>query len=112
MYRRIKVILEGLLETGQRALETTPRDFPEPTKVAKVLSAYEVPYLSDDEEPREATSSQVPASPSHVAVPATSDEESFRSEDEVEAMTLPRDSPPPSHPPSPRPPPIQISEPA
>ncbi|KAJ6483911.1 hypothetical protein DFH09DRAFT_1378119 [Mycena vulgaris] len=113
MYRRIKVILEGLLESGQRALETTPQDFPEPVKVAKVLSAYEVPYLSDDDEPRGAPSSaQVPASPSHVAVPDSSDDDSFRSEDEVEAMTLPRDSPPPSHPPSPQPPPIEISEPA
>ncbi|KAJ7783150.1 hypothetical protein B0H16DRAFT_1709960 [Mycena metata] len=42
MYRRIKTILAGLLETGRRALETTPQDFPEPVKVAKVLSAYEL----------------------------------------------------------------------
>ncbi|KAJ7109915.1 hypothetical protein C8R44DRAFT_267071 [Mycena epipterygia] len=100
-YHRIKVILDGLLESGRRALETTPQDFPEPVKVAKVLAAYEV--QSDDEEPREAVGSQIPASPSHVAVP-DSDEDDFRSEDEVEAMTLPRDSPPPSPPPSPQPP--------
>ncbi|KAJ7161281.1 hypothetical protein C8R43DRAFT_992172 [Mycena crocata] len=108
MYRRIKVILEGLLESGRRALETTPQDFPEPVKVAKVLSAYEV--MSDDDEPRDTAGSKIPVSPSHVAVPDSDDD--FRSEDEVEAMTLPRDSPPPSHPPSPQPPPIRVSEPA
>lgn len=110
MYRRIKTILAGLLETGTRALASTPQDFPEPVKVAKVLSAYEVPYLSDDDEP-EAKTMAAPASPSHVAVP-DSDDDAFHSEDEVEAMTLPRDSPPPSHPPSPQPPPISILEPA
>ncbi|KAF7347590.1 hypothetical protein MVEN_01515700 [Mycena venus] len=108
-YRRIKVILEGLLESGRRALETTPQDFPEPVKVTKVLSAYEVPHLhaddeneneNDDEQPPEAA--RAPASPSHVAVPDSSDDDTgMFSEDEVEAMTLPCDSPPPSHPPSP-----------
>ncbi|KAJ6503233.1 hypothetical protein C8R47DRAFT_1038687 [Mycena vitilis] len=97
-YRRIKVILEGLLESGRRALETTPQDFPEPVKVTKVLSAYEVEAPDDDEAPR---AQRPPASPSHVAVP-DSDDGNLSSEDEVEAMTLPRDSPPPSHPPSPR----------
>ncbi|KAJ7651651.1 hypothetical protein DFH06DRAFT_549716 [Mycena polygramma] len=97
-YRRIKVILEGLLESGRRALETTPQDFPEPIKVTKVLSAYEVEAPDDDEAPR---AQRAPASPSHVAVP-DSDDGNLSSEDEVEAMTLPRDSPPPSHPPSPR----------
>jgi hypothetical protein len=109
-YRRIKVILEGLLETGSRALETTPQDFPEPVKVTKVLSAYEVPHLHDDDEPEppDANGSQAPASPSHVAVPDSSDEVGLSSEDEVEAMTLPRDSPPPSHPPSPHAPTSEI----
>ncbi|KAJ6575418.1 hypothetical protein B0H19DRAFT_642053 [Mycena capillaripes] len=105
-YRRIKVILEGLLETGRRALETTPQDFPEPVKVTKVLSAYEVPHLSDDDEP-EPPAATAAASPSHVAVP-DSDDPGMWSEDEVEAMTLPRDSPPPSHPPSPQAPASEI----
>ncbi|KAJ7751189.1 hypothetical protein DFH07DRAFT_960983 [Mycena maculata] len=107
-YRRVKALIDGLLEGGRRALETTPRDFPEPPKVAKVLSAYEVPqpYLSDDDEhqPRP----RAPPSPAPVAVPDSDGEgESFASEDEVEAMTLPRDSPPPSPPPSPAPPSTQ-----
>ncbi|KAF8215888.1 hypothetical protein K438DRAFT_1748751 [Mycena galopus ATCC 62051] len=115
-YRRIKVILEGLLETGRTALETTPQDFPEPVKVTKVLSAYEVPDLhaddeNDDEHPADATVEDLraPPSPSHVAVPdSDGDDVGMSSEDEVEAMTLPRDSPPPSHPPSPRPPATEI----
>ncbi|KAF7303218.1 hypothetical protein MKEN_01285600 [Mycena kentingensis (nom. inval.)] len=93
-YRRIKVILEGLIESGQRALETTPKDFPEPVKVAKVLSAYEM----QDEDADDAE--QRPTSPSRVAVPDSDDE--FKSEEEVEAMTLPRGSPSPSPATSPR----------
>ncbi|KAJ6520124.1 hypothetical protein C8R45DRAFT_918934 [Mycena sanguinolenta] len=97
-YRRIKVILEGLLESGRNALKTTPQDFPEPVKITKVLSAYEMPDADDDEEhPSEV---KAPASPAHVAVP-DSDDGGMSSEDEVEAMTLPCDSPPPSNPPSP-----------
>ncbi|KAJ7193311.1 riboflavin synthase [Mycena pura] len=101
-YRRIKVILEGLLGAGRHALETTSTDFPEPVNVTKVLSAYEIPDF-DDKEPHEESSSQRPTSPSRVAVPDNSDEEEFRSEDEVEAMTLPRGSPSPT-PPTPSPP--------
>jgi hypothetical protein len=99
-YRRIKVILEGLLETGRRALETTPEDFPEPVKVTKVLSAYEVPDLHADDEEPDANAARAHPSPSHVAVPDSSDDDDA-SLDEVEAMTLPRDSPPPSPSPSP-----------
>ncbi|KAK7063973.1 hypothetical protein R3P38DRAFT_3301604 [Favolaschia claudopus] len=101
-YRRIKVILDDLLESGRRALETTPLDFPEPVKITKVLSAYEMHAddENDDEENRKAEGAKAPPSPSHVAVP-DSDDPGVSSEDEVEAMTLPRDSPPPSHPPSP-----------
>jgi hypothetical protein len=43
VYERIKVILEGLLETGRRALESQPQDFLEGGKGGtKVLSAEEV----------------------------------------------------------------------
>ncbi|KAJ7040319.1 hypothetical protein C8F04DRAFT_1391804 [Mycena alexandri] len=112
MYRRIKTILAGLLETGRRALETTPQDFPEPVKVAKVLSAYELNEEGDAdpdaEGTREGEAQRARPSPSHVAVPDSDGEENLSSEDEVEAMTLPRDSPPPSHPPSPHLPAIAL----
>ncbi|KAJ7170186.1 hypothetical protein C8R46DRAFT_226213 [Mycena filopes] len=107
MYRRVKTILAGLLETGRRALETTPQDFPEPVKVAKVLSAYELNEPDADAEGEEGKEPRAPPSPSHVAVP-DSEDENLTSEDEVEAMTLPRDSPPPSHPPSPHLPAIAL----
>lgn len=43
VYQRIKLMLEGLLESGRRALETTTADFSQGAKgVAKVLSAEEV----------------------------------------------------------------------
>ncbi|KAI0304739.1 hypothetical protein BC826DRAFT_977929 [Russula brevipes] len=41
-YRRIKGILEGLLETGRRALRVEPRDFEKQSGGVKVLSAEEV----------------------------------------------------------------------
>ncbi|KAJ7786617.1 hypothetical protein B0H16DRAFT_38388, partial [Mycena metata] len=108
MYRRIKTILAGLLETGRRALETTPQDFPEPVKVAKVLSAYELNEEGDADPDADGEAPRAPPSPSHVAVPDSDGEENMSSEDEVEAMTLPRDSPPPSHPPSPHLPAIAL----
>jgi hypothetical protein len=43
IYKRIKLILEGLLESGRRALETTTADYSTGAKgVAKVLNAEEV----------------------------------------------------------------------
>lgn len=112
VYKRIKVILEGLIETGKRALETTSMDFAEGGKGgAKVLSAEEVRTWRDSSgampETHPGLSSEdgigvrIPPSPSHVAVPDSDD-----SEDEIEVMTLPRNSPPPS----PAPPPILITE--
>lgn len=41
-YKRIKGILEGLLETGRRALRAEPRDFEQHSSGVKVLSAEEV----------------------------------------------------------------------
>jgi hypothetical protein len=41
-YRRIRGLLEGLLETGRRALRTEPRDFAKQGSGVKVLSAEEV----------------------------------------------------------------------
>ena len=41
-YKRIKGILEDLLETGRRALRAEPRDFEQQSSGVKVLSAEEV----------------------------------------------------------------------
>jgi hypothetical protein len=41
-YKRVKGILEDLLETGRRALRAEPRDFDKPGSGVKVLSAEEV----------------------------------------------------------------------
>jgi hypothetical protein len=41
-YRRIRGLLEGLLETGRRALRTEPRDFAKQGSGVKVLSVEEV----------------------------------------------------------------------
>ncbi|CAK5280331.1 unnamed protein product [Mycena citricolor] len=73
-YRRVKAILETLLESGRRALESTPKDFPEPVKITKVLSAYEVEEAADgdDDEADESMQQTV----------------SFRSEDEVEELAM------------------------
>lgn len=114
VYRRIKVILEGLLETGKRALETKSEDFPEGGKgVAKVLNAEELRTwrdsgrrMSDHDTQLEGglngNEDRLPLSPSRIAVPDSDDDPI--SEDEVEAMTIPSDSS------SPSPPPILITE--
>jgi hypothetical protein len=47
-YRRIKGILEGLLETGRRALCAEPRDFEKQGSGVKVLSAEEVRFWRGD----------------------------------------------------------------
>ncbi|KAF7302713.1 hypothetical protein HMN09_00906200 [Mycena chlorophos] len=100
-YRRIKVILEGLIDSGKRALETTPKDFPEPVKVTKVLSAYE---MNGDDEYEDGEGDRS-VDPSRVAVPDSDSEDGggTKSEDEVEAMTKVRASMSPSPAPSPRP---------
>lgn len=121
MYKRIKLILEGLLETGRRALETTPEDFLEkPKGGAKVLSADEVRnwrYSGDDTEDRHSEGRHdhdIDLDSENGGIPRTassysptiprSEDDSFISEDEVEAMTLRRDST------SPIPPPILVTE--
>ncbi|KAF5385023.1 hypothetical protein D9615_001232 [Tricholomella constricta] len=100
VYQRIKLILEGLLDSGRRALERNPKDFPEAG--AKVLSAEEVrSWRGVTSDPTEETAeSHVPLSPSHIAVPDSESDVSFGSEDEVEMtltsslMMLPSPSPP------------------
>ncbi|KAG5638387.1 hypothetical protein H0H81_000283 [Sphagnurus paluster] len=113
VYRRIKAILESLLDSGRRALERQPHDFPEVGKGgAKVLSADEVRSwrdsggLSGGTTPKsddlDANPFAPPLSPAHIAAPESdSDDALFGSEDEVE-MTLTSASR--SMPPSPGPP--------
>jgi hypothetical protein len=91
-YRRIKAILEGLIETGKRALEAKPGDFSDSGKGgAKVLSAEEVRNWrgsSGDSEGQMKDGNCIgrPLTPSHIAVPHSDDE--FFSEEEVEAIAL------------------------
>ncbi|KAG6817916.1 hypothetical protein H0H87_012384 [Tephrocybe sp. NHM501043] len=90
-YARVKAILETLLDTGRRALESEPKDFMEggPKGGAKVLSADEVrSYTGEDHEVLD---------PIHIAVPDSdpdADVSPTTSEDEVE-MTLTHDTPSP-----------------
>ena len=104
-YDRIKVILERLLETGRRALESKGEDFQEGGKVGtKVLSADEVRswrrYSSDgpvgllepsqdDPDPDQADAS-VSESASHLGMLDSDD--GLASEEEVEAMAFAPDT--------------------
>lgn len=93
VYQRIKVMLEGLLESGRRALETTADDFSTGAKgVAKVLNPEEVRTWRDSSggvpqiEQENTIHQRILASPSHASF---ADSENPDSEDEVEAMMLP-----------------------
>ncbi|RDB29235.1 hypothetical protein Hypma_015858 [Hypsizygus marmoreus] len=103
VYTRVKIILEGLLESGTRALERTVQDCVEGAGKggAKVLSADEVRTWRDSSgglsdhatvvleegEGEGEGEGVVPRSPALVPVP-----DSLDSEDEVEAMTLTSES--------------------
>lgn len=122
VYKRIKVILEGLLESGQRALAAKTEDFSEGGKgVAKVLNAEELRTwrdssggMSDHEshadKDLDSTGDRHLLSPSRIAVPDDDDDDDdndgLNSEEEVEAMTLTSSS----RRSSPAPPPILITE--
>ena len=107
-YKRIKLIVDSLLQTGRKALETQVKDFPEGGKGgARVLSPEELRdwhgSIEHDDPTQEVDEDE--RRPDNVLPEA---ELSFEtSEDEVEAMTLPNTSPPQS----PTPPPILITEP-
>jgi len=125
IYKRIKVILDNLLKTGQAALEKQVKDFPEGGKGgAKVLSPEELKdyhrnhdqdlvgesnheqqlaleHREQDERDEDITSG---ADMSFDSV--HNDTLNFTSEDEVELMTIPAGSPPSSSPP----PPILITQ--
>ncbi|KAI0652491.1 hypothetical protein C8Q79DRAFT_997519 [Trametes meyenii] len=96
-YRRVKVMLDGLLESCRRALESKPEDFMEgPARsVAKVLTEEEVrnwrgnngdTSIMDADDASFASSR--PLTPSRVAVPGSDDDAESGSEDEVEASLL------------------------
>ncbi|RDX51152.1 hypothetical protein OH76DRAFT_1379619 [Lentinus brumalis] len=101
-YQRVKVIIEGLLESGRRALESKPEDFVGDSKGgAKVLTAEEVRNWRGDDSMLDADpspSSSRPLTPSRVAVPDSDD--GLDSEDEVEAVL----DEPVTRPPAPLPP--------
>ena len=106
MYKRIKLIVDTLLQTGRKALETQVKDFPEGGKGgAKVLSPEELRdwhgLIEQDDSIQEADGDE--RRPNNMLPEA---ELSFdeTSEDEVEAMTLPNTSPQQT------PPPILITE--
>jgi hypothetical protein len=95
-YKRIRVMVDGMIEMGKRALETGPEDFElgEKSGVAKVLSAEEVKswqYAGGEGPPPSPT-------PSRIAIPDSDDEElqegndTLKSEEEVERMAIPTGS--------------------
>jgi hypothetical protein len=107
MYKRIKAMLEALLDSGRKALEA---DFSKGAKgMAKVLNAEEVRTWRDSGgtpdhetqiEQEDSNTIHQGVSSSHVVF---SDGENLESEEEVEAMMLPSDL-------SPQSPPILITE--
>ena len=123
IYKRIKVILDGLLESGQAALETQVKDFPEGGRGgAKVLSPEELKdYHGNQDLAGEGSHEQrlglgqrdqhddddMPSEADMSFDSVGNDTLNYASEDEVESMTIPAGSPPRSSPP---PPPILITQ--
>ncbi|KAI0756362.1 hypothetical protein C8Q80DRAFT_1092953 [Daedaleopsis nitida] len=107
-YRRVKGIIDSLLESGRRALESKPEDFVGSSKSggAKVLTAEEVRTWRGDDDATETRSNldvdlddrtmagSRPLTPSRVAVPDSDDD--LGSEGEVEASLLEPDVQPPA----------------
>ncbi|KAK7695054.1 hypothetical protein QCA50_002243 [Cerrena zonata] len=103
-YRRVRSLIERLIDEGKRALETKPEDLVENTKGTKVLHEIEArtwrgedndsqSLLSRDDDDNRSTHLDVnqftpgrPVSPSHITVP--DDDDGLGSEDEVEASLL------------------------
>ena len=104
-YRRVRSIIDKLMDSGRAALESKPEDFVGTGKGgAKVLTAEEVRTWRGDDDNAETRSnfgtdadsifaSSRPLSPSRVAVPDSDD--GLGSEDEVEASLIEPDTPPP-----------------
>lgn len=116
IYKRIKLILDSLLQTGRRALETQVKDFPQGGKGgAKVLSPEELRdwHGSNEHDDHELLSTlqvdgneQRPNNNMPPEAELSFDDDMLMSEDDVEAATLPNTSPPPS----PALPPILITQ--
>ena len=96
VYKRVRVIIDDLIETGNNALNSEPKDFVDLNKGgAKVLHAEEVRLwrrvsgVGDDSMHQrdftvdDSMSSSRPISPSYIAVP----DSEISSEGEVEVMT-------------------------
>ncbi|KAH9849235.1 hypothetical protein C2E23DRAFT_395092 [Lenzites betulinus] len=107
-YRRVKVMVEGLLDSCRRALESKPEDFMEVPRsgAAKVLTEEEVrDWRGDNDTETRSTLDpdevsfvrSRPLTPSRVAVPGSDDD--LESEDEVEASLLDPDFDLPAPPP-------------
>lgn len=120
IYKRIKVILDSLLKSGQAALEKQVKDFPEGGKGgAKVLSPEELKdyhgdqdqdlsnherrrlELGQDREQDQHDDDDMPSEADMSFDSVGNDSVNYISEDEVESMTIPAGSPPSSPPPPP-----------
>jgi hypothetical protein len=118
IYKRIKVIVDSLLKSGQAALEKQVKDFPEGGKGgAKVLSPEELKDYHGSHDPdlvgegnheqqmalghpgRDEHGGDIPSGADMSFDSVHNDTLSFTSEDEVELMTIPAGSPPSSPPP-------------
>ncbi|KAK7465459.1 hypothetical protein VKT23_005436 [Stygiomarasmius scandens] len=98
-YRRIRVRMNDLIETAQRALETSAKDFVGSTGGKKVLSAEEVRYWRDSTGGEGESRAQDGEEDTGAKRRRRGDDDDSEEEDEVERMTIPRDlskSPSPS----------------
>lgn len=112
IYERIKILIENLLKTGQRALEKQANDFPETGKGgAKVLTAEEVMDWHQGTDGREHDHDNDDDHTQETGfddgiVEQAANKSLTASEAEVEAMTTPSDFSPST------PPPIFITKPS
>ncbi|PBK76855.1 hypothetical protein ARMSODRAFT_247555 [Armillaria solidipes] len=96
-YLHVKLLLDNLLQAAKQALETKPSDF-ETRSGAKVLSAEEVENWRDHEADPPGDGDVKTGANTPGRDGASIGDETFDSEDEVEALTMPS---PPSSPPPP-----------
>ncbi|KAH9932029.1 uncharacterized protein BXZ73DRAFT_101404 [Epithele typhae] len=98
-YRRVKLMIDGLLDSGRRALESKPEDFVGTgISGAKVLTEEEVRDWRGDDSMLDIDADTIslhssrPLTPSRIAVP--NDDGGLGSEDEVEVSLFEPDIPP------------------
>ncbi|KAJ3772411.1 hypothetical protein FB446DRAFT_736610 [Lentinula raphanica] len=102
-YLRIRMRLDEMIQSGQKALLTNPTDFAEMKGSAKVLSEEEVRDWRGSEDIGDISLNENPSTEGNSRTPSRNGQRVFRdndsdditSEDEVEAMTILRDSPSP-----------------